>query len=65
MRVTLQHPREFQDAGVIRTLLPGEHDLPDVVACALIASGAAIRVMVAPERAVAGPREWKKSRRVA
>lgn len=62
MLVALQHPCEFQDAGVLRALLPGEYDLPDVVAHALVASGAAVRVMAAPERAVTGPREWKKSR---
>jgi hypothetical protein len=67
MRVTLLHPREFQDAGVIRALWPGEHDLPSVVAHALIASGEAVMAMAPPERAAlsAAPEIKTRRRRVA
>lgn len=66
MRVTITRLREFQDAGDLRLLIVGEaYDLPDVVACALIATGAASRVLAAPERAVTGPREFKAQRRAS
>lgn len=67
MRVTLLHPREYQDAGVIRALLPGEHDLPAVVALGLIASGVAVMAMAPPERAVllAAPEIKTRRRKVA
>lgn len=67
MRVTLLHPREYQDAGVIRALLPGEHDVPAVVAHALIASGVAVMAMAAPERAavLAAPEVKTRRRKVA
>lgn len=65
MIVTLLYPREYQDAGALRTLMPGEYDLPEIVACALMASGVAVRVMAAPERAVVGPRETKPRRKGA
>lgn len=64
MRVLITRPREFQDVGALRMLIVGEvYDLSDVVACALIATGAASRVLAAPERAVTGPDEFKARRR--
>lgn len=68
MLVTLLHPREFQDAGVIRALLPGEYDLPSVVAHALIAAGVAVLAGEPAARSVAAvlpPETGKRRRRAA
>lgn len=64
MRVEITYPRSYQDAGSTRPLNVGEvHDLPDIVALSLIATGAAKPAAAAPQRAPerkpTGPRERK------
>lgn len=48
----MTRPRMFQDAGAERRLDAGQcYELPDVVATALVATGAAIRVQLDAEPA--------------
>lgn len=67
MQVEILIGRQWQDAGVERPLSVGVvYDLPDGVACALIATGAAKRLpMVAPERAVVMSAPERKGKRSA
>lgn len=60
MRVTILRPQTFQDAGVLRVLSVGQvYDLPFPVASRLLTLGSA-RMVAPPERAVTGPREFKR-----
>lgn len=66
MQIVMLIARYWQDAGIERPLSVGEsYDLPDGVAAALIATGAAIRPLVAPERVAAMGAPERKARRSA
>jgi len=66
MRIVMRLERRWQDAGVERVLTVGAvYDVPDPVAHALIATGAAEhpRVIRAPETKPVAPFETKEQRR--